>query len=160
MAKQNLLTLFAFIILVSTSVKIFPQQVEVKDAGSFSGSLNGKEFNNPIRFGESDEIVSIATGDETFTLTLNFNDIASISQIKTGTVKLPAKDNSVTVMYVDNNMGMPSIITDGTLTIMENNDKVLRGKLEFIASAGGVPKEMGGTEIKLSNGSFEIPKTK
>jgi hypothetical protein len=57
-------------------------------------------------------------------------------------------------------MEMPSIITDGALTITENNDKVLKGTLEFTASAGGVPKEMGGTEIKLSNGTFEIPKKK
>lgn len=55
-------------------------------------------------------------------------------------------------------MQMPSIVTAGTLTITDNNEKVLKGNLEFTASAGGIPKEMGGMEIKLSNGFFEIPK--
>ena len=160
MAKQKLLISELFILLIFYSLKIYSQEVSVTDAGSFTASLNGKEITNPIRFGESDKIVSIATGDETFTLTVNFNDIGSISEIKVGTTKFPAKDNSVTVLYLDNKMEMPSIITDGALTITENNDKVLKGNLEFTASAGGVPKEMGGTEIKLSNGIFEIPKKK
>lgn len=156
MIKQSFL-LPIFILLISVSSEIHSQEVNVTDAGSFSGTLNGKEFKNMIRFGESDKIVSLATGDESFTLTINFKDITSISEIKTGTVNLP--DNSVTVLYIDSNMGMPSIITGGSLSITENSDNILKGKLEFTASAGGVPKEMGGKEIKLSNGTFEIPKS-
>ena len=96
--------------------------------------------------------------NRTSTLTINFNNAATISEIKTGETKLPAKDNSVTVPYLDNSMQRPSIVTAGTLTITDNNEKVLKGNLEFTASAGGIPKEMGGMEIKLSNGFFEIPK--
>lgn len=158
MKKKTLELLIAISMIAITA--IYPQEVKVTDAGSFSGSINGKEFTAPIRFGESDNTVSIATGNENFTLTLNWEKISSLSEIKTGTYKLPATDNNPTILYLDNNAGMPSIVTNGKLSITENNEQVLIGTLEFTAATGGIPKEMGGTENKFTNGSFEISKKK
>jgi hypothetical protein len=56
------------------------------------------------------------------------NDIGSISEIKVGTTKLPAKDKSVTVLYLDNKMEMPSIITDDALTNSKEKIRIIERK--------------------------------
>jgi hypothetical protein len=140
----------------------FPQKmdgVEVTDAGTFEGNINGKEFNNPIRYGEAEDLVSIAAGDENFTLTINCSGVSKISDLKSGTYKLPSDEN-IKVLYLDNNAAIPCIISGGTLTITKNDSKELKGTLEFTAAMGGIPKEMGGSETKLTSGKFEINKMK
>ena len=136
--KKKTIELLMIVSLVAVGA-IYPQEVQVTDTGSFSGLINGKEFTAPIRFGESDNSVSIATGNESFTLTLNWKKISSLGEIKTGTYKLPAKDDNPTILYLDNNAGMPSIVTDGVLNITENDGDVLKGTLQFTASGGGIP---------------------
>lgn len=148
-------------VFISAAELILPQHemegVKVTDAGTFSGTLNGKEFSNMIRYGEAENLVTIATGDESFTLTINCEGISSVSQLKPGTYKLPGSDE-VTITFLDNTLGMPSMVTSGTFTINENDEKVVKGTLEFTASTGGIPKEMGGSETKLTGGKFEITK--
>ena len=56
------------------------------------------------------------------------NDIGSISEIKVGTTKLPAKDNSVTVLYLDNKMEMHSIITNDALTNSKEKIRIIKKK--------------------------------
>jgi hypothetical protein len=146
---------FISAVLLFSSITV-AQQVEVRDAGKFSGSIDGKDFQNMIRYGKSEKLFTIATGDENFTLTINWNSVSSPAQIKPGATKLPAKDNSVTVLYLNNTMEMPFIISSGSITIIESSGKTLKGTLEFTAAGGGIPKEMGGAETKLSNGKFEI----
>jgi len=150
------------ILILIFAASIFPQKmdgVEVTDAGTFEGRINNKEFNNPIRYGEAEDLVSIATGDESFTLTINCQGISKISELKTGTFKLPS-DESIKVLYLDNNAAVPCIITSGTLSITKNDSEELTGTLEFTAAMGGIPKEMGGSETKLTSGKFEIKKKK
>ncbi|GMR25366.1 MAG: hypothetical protein BMS9Abin39_0660 [Ignavibacteria bacterium] len=130
-------------------------EVKVTDAESFSGTLNGDEFNDPIRYGESKDIETIVSGDKNFTLTINWNDINKINEIKPSKYKLPGNDN-VTVLYVHNNAAVPFMVSDGKLIITESNGNQLKGTLDFSVNAGGLPKEMGGTETRLSNGNFEI----
>jgi hypothetical protein len=160
---NNLKTLLVLIVVtfISMSELILPQNemqgVKVTDAGTFSGNLNGKEFQTAIRYSEAKDLVSMATGDEGFTLTLNFERISSIGGIKTGAHKLPG-DEGITVIFLDNSLGMPSVIKNGNFTVTENDGKVVKGTLEFTALAGGIPKEMGGTEAKLSGGNFVINK--
>jgi len=158
--SKSLLILISAV-FISAATIVFPQNemegVKVTDAGNFSGNINGKEFSNMIRYGEAADLVTIATGDESFTLTINCEGINSISEIKTGTYKLPGS-KEVTVIFLDNTIGMPSMVTSGNFTITENDGKVVKGTIEFTASAGGIPKEMGGTESKLSGGSFVITK--
>ena len=152
----------SIVLLFIIAANIFAQKmdgVEVTDAGSFQGSINGNDFNNMIRFGEAENMVSIATGDESFTLTINCKSVSTISEIKTGIYKLPS-DKNVTVLYLDNNAALPCIITNGTLNITQNDEYLLKGTLEFTAAMGGIPKEIGGTEIKLTGGSFNISKLK
>lgn len=155
--KKNLFNpIVAIIIITLFNVLSFAQEsVTVKDAGIFFGKLNGTEFQNMIRFGEGKDLVTIATGDENFTLTINWEGVSSLKEINSGSVTLPDKNNSVSVIYLDNNVGMPSIVTSGTITI-KNDEKEFSGTLVFTASAGGIPKEMGGTETKLSDGKFII----
>lgn len=149
--------LFLSVIFFQTALPQKMDGVEVTDAGTFEGRINGTEFNNPIRFSEAEDLVSIVTGDKNFTLTINCPDISKISEIKTGTYKLPSGEN-IKVLYLDNKAAVPCIITSGTLTITKNNDKELTGTLEFTAAAGGIPKEMGGSETVLSSGKFSIMK--
>ena len=143
------------IIILLNAFSFAQESVTVKDAGTFSGKLNGTEFQNMIRYGEGKDLVTIATGDENFTLTINWEGVSSLQEIKPGSITLPDKNNYVTVTYLDNNAGMPSIVTSGTITI-NNNEKEFSGTLVFTASAGGIPKQMGGTETQLSQGKFEI----
>jgi hypothetical protein len=157
MLKQCIHLFFAALLLSSL---LLAQEVEVKDAGKFSGSINGKEFQNMIRYGKSEGLFTIATGDESFTLTINWRGVNFPAEIKPGTKKLPVNDNSVTVSYLDNKMEMPFIISGGNLTVTESDGKMLKGTLEFTAAGGGIPKEMGGTETKLTKGKFEIDLTK
>lgn len=161
MNNLKALLVLIVVIIISMSDLIFAQNemegVKVTDAGTFSGNLNGKEFQTAIRYSEAKDLVSMATGDEGFTLTINFEGISSISGIKTGAHKLPG-DEGITVIFLDNNLGMPSVIKNGNFTVTENDEKTVKGTLEFTSLAGGVPKEMGGTETKLSDGSFVITK--
>ena len=151
-----------FLLLLMIGAKNFPQKmdgVKVTDAGTFEGSINGKTFSDMIRYGEAEDLVTIATGDKNFTLTINCKDVSTISELKTGNYKLPS-DKNITVLFVDNNAAVPCIITEGSLNITENNYERLKGTLSFTASMGGIPKGMGGAETKLSNGNFEILKKK
>lgn len=161
MKNKILLIGLMIILFLFNSEFIFSQHemdgVKVTDAGTFSGEINGKEFSNPIRYSESEEIVAIATGDESFTLTINCEGISSISQLKPGTYKLPT-GNDVTVIFLDHENAMPSLVSKGSFTVTENSENVIKGKIEFTASAGGIPKEMGGSEFKLSSGEFVINK--
>ncbi|MCW8812233.1 MAG: hypothetical protein OQK65_01765 [Chlorobium sp.] len=154
------LSLIAAAVLFMTGV-IFAQNemqgVKVTDAGTFNGNLNGKEFKTMIRYSEAKDLVAVATGDEGFTLTINYEGISSISQMKPGTYDLP-ESKSVKVIFLNNTLGMPSVVTSGKFIVTENDGKVVKGTLEFKASAGGIPKEMGGAETKLSGGSFVITK--
>lgn len=155
MKKIFFRSILFFLIMIAYS---FPQKmdgVKVTDAGTFEGKINGKEFSNPIRYGESEDLLTIATGNQNFTLTINWKGVSSLKEIKSGSVTIPDKNNSVTVIYLDNNAGMPSIVTSGTITI-KNDEKEFSGTLVFTASTGGIPKEMGGTETKLSDGKFLI----
>jgi hypothetical protein len=159
--KRKIILELIVLSLISAPGLIIAQQemdgVKVTDAGTFSGNLNGKNFNNPIRYSEAEDLVTITTGDEGFTLTINCEGISSISQLKTGAYKLPSSEE-VTVTILDHNNPMPSMVTSGNFTISENDEKVIKGSLEFTASAGGIPKEMGGTETSLTDGKFEITK--
>jgi len=161
MENIKLFTCLIVILLVFKTDLIFAQNemegVKVTDAGTFSGNLNGEEFSNMIRYSEAEDLVTIATGDESFTLTINCEGISSLSEIKTSTYKLPGS-KEVTVIFLDNTLGMPSMVTSGNFTVTENDGKVVKGTIEFTASTGGIPKEMGGTETKLSDGSFVITK--
>lgn len=154
---------FHTLVLILSAIFIhsaFPQKmdgVEVTDAGTFEGRINGREFKNIIRYGEAENLVTISTGDKSFTLTINCQGVSKISEIKAGTYKLPSDEN-IKVLYLDNNAAVPCIITNGTLTITKNDGKELTGTLEFTAAVGGIPKEMGGSETKLSDGKFEITK--
>ena len=141
--------------ILFTALSFAQDGVSVKDNGTFSGKLNDEKFKNMIRYGEGNNLVTIATGDENFTLTINWEGVSSLKEISSGSVTLPDKNNSVTVIYLDNNAGMPSLVTSGTITI-NNNEKEFTGTLVFTASTGGIPKEMGGTETKLSDGKFTI----
>lgn len=158
--KKNFFHIAVLILNAAFIQTALPQKmdgVEVTDAGKFEGNLNGKEFSNPIRYGEAEDLVSIATGDENFTLTINCQGVSKISEIKTGTYKLPSDEN-IKVLYLDNKAAVPCIISSGTLTITKNDSKELKGTLEFTAAMGGIPKEMGGSETKLTGGKFEIAK--
>lgn len=158
--KTKVGSLTAIIILTFAIQYTYSQEmdgVKVTDAGTFSGNLNGNNFSNPIRYSEAEDLVTIATGDESFTLTINCEGISSISQLKTGTYKLPSS-KEVTVTILNHKTPMPSIVTSGIFTITDNNEKVIKGTLEFTASTGGIPKEMGGSEDRLSDGKFEIIK--
>ena len=157
---KSILTLVAVIIIFMTET-IFSQYemegVKVTDAGTFKGELNGKKFQTSIRYSEAKDLVAMATGDESFTLTINYSGISSLSEMKPGTYDLP-ESKDVKVIFLDNTLGMPSVVSSGKFTITENNGKVVKGTLDFTASAGGIPKEMGGKESKLSGGSFVINK--
>lgn len=158
--KNSFFFLLIFLFLCASEL-FFPQNemdgVKVTDAGTFSGEINGEEFSNPIRYSEAADLVTIATGDESFTLTINCEGISSISQLQPGTYKLPSSEE-VTVTFLDHNNPMPSLVSKGSFTVKENSEKVLKGTIEFTASAGGIPKEMGGSEFRLSSGEFVINK--
>jgi len=149
----------SMIVVLFTALSFAQEGVTVKDAGTFSGKLKGEEFHNMIRYGEGKNLVTIATGDKNFTLTINWEGVSALKEIKSQSINLPDKNNSVKVIYLDNNAGMPSVVTSGTITI-NNNEKDFSGTLVFTASMGGIPKQMGGTETKLSDGKFTIDMNK
>lgn len=161
MKNKNLFTFLLIFLFLCASESFFPQNemdgVKVTDAGTFTGEINGVKFSDPIRYSESSEIVTIATGDESFTLTINCKGISSISQLQSGTHKLPSSEE-VTIAFLDHKNAIPAIVSKGNFVVTENSEKILKGTIEFTASAGGIPKEMGGTEYKLSSGEFVINK--
>ncbi len=160
------ITLFLYLIsavVICATQLMFAQNemdgVKVTDAGTLSGTLNGNEFSNMIRYSETENLVTIASGDESFTLTINCEGISSLSDLKAGTYKLPSS-KEVTVTILNHNNPMPAMVTSGNFAVTENDENVVKGTFEFTASVGGIPKEMGGSETKLSNGKFEIIKKK
>lgn len=161
MKNENSFFFLLIFLFLCNAESFYPQNemdgVKVTDTGTFSGEINGEEFSNPIRYSEAADLVTIATGDESFTLTINCEGISSISQLQPRTYELPSSEE-VTVTFLDHNNPMPSLVSKGSFTVKENSEKVLKGTIEFTASAGGVPKEMGGTEFKLSSGEFVINK--
>jgi hypothetical protein len=158
MKKIFLTGLLLFTIMGTNVLAQKMDGVEVTDAGTFEGTINGKTFSGLIRYGKSKDLITIATGNKNFTLTINCKGISTISELKTGTYKLPS-DKNITVLFVDNNAAAPCMVTEGTLNITENSER-LKGSLSFTAAMGGIPKEMGGTETKFTGGSFEILKKK
>lgn len=134
---------------------VYQQGVVVISAGKFRGELNGVKFENTISYGKVGNLFTIATEGENFNLTINWQGINSAEEIKREIKKLPTADNSLRVIYIDNKIGMP-IIIKSILNITENNGKILKGTLEFTAYIKESLGKIGGTEIKLSNGSFEV----
>lgn len=161
MKSKNLSSFLLIFLFLCAAKSFFPQNemdgVKVADAGTFSGEINGEEFSNPIRYSEAADLVTIATGDENFTLTINCQGISSISQLQPGAYKLPSSEE-VIVTFLNHKNPMPSLVIKGSFTVTENSEKVLNGTIEFTASAGGIPKEMGGSEFQLTSGEFVINK--
>jgi len=147
---------YALVIFLPAFINLnFSQQADILNSGSFRGELNGKKFENPIRYGTSENLFTIVTVNENFVLTINWRNISSISDIKKGITKLPIDDNSVIISFIDKKMGFPLIVTGGLLKIYQKDSRGLNGTLDFTALSR-FPVNGKNYKVSMLNGNFRI----
>lgn len=59
------------------------------------------------------------------------------------------------IAYVDYRSGMPMVIKEGSITVTENDGKKISGTFEMILFSG-LPSELGGKDVKVTDGKFII----
>jgi hypothetical protein len=122
--------------------------------GSITADIGGSSFRSAVKSINTETSYEINGGNDNEGIKILWNNISSASQVKTGTFEFPgAKD--IMIGYVDFKNGKPFAVKTGTLTVTENDGKKISGTFSFTIF-DGLPAELGGKEIIITNGKFTI----
>lgn len=139
---------------ISALFVILLSGISFSQDGSVSADISGSSFRSVIKSITTETSYEINGGNDNEGIKILWNNITSASQVKTGTFEFPdAKD--IMIGYVDFKNGKPFVVKTGTLTVTENDGKKISGTFSFTIF-DGLPSELGGTEINISNGTFTV----
>jgi hypothetical protein len=139
---------------ISALLIILLSGISFSQNGSITADIGGRSFRSVIKSITTETSYEINGGNDNEGIKILWNNISSASQVKTGTFEFPdAKD--IMIGYVDFKNGKPFVVKTGTLTVTENDGKKISGTFSFTIF-DGLPAELGGTEINISNGKFAV----
>jgi hypothetical protein len=121
---------------------------------TITAQINGKSFRSTLKTLKTETSYEINGGSENEGIKILWNNINTESLVKTGTFQFP-EIKDILIGYVDYKKGMPFAVKSGTLTITENDGKKISGTFDFTVF-DGLPVELGGREINITNGKFTV----
>ena len=150
---MNKLTLITAILILFSYGSSFSQQEE-NITSTLTAQINGDNFRSALKILKTETSYEINGGNENEGIKILWNNINSESQVKAGTFLFP-ETKDILIGYVDFKKGMPFAIKSGTLTVSENDGKKISGTFDFTVF-DGMPVELGGREINITNVKFTI----
>lgn len=129
-------------------------QTEENITSTITAQINGNSFRSVVKNLSTETSYEINGGNETEGIKIMWNTINSESQIKTGSFEFPATKD-ILIGYVNYNNGKPYAVKQGFLIITKNEDNKITGTFNF-TFFDGLPSELGGSEIRVTNGKFTI----
>jgi hypothetical protein len=149
---NKIILTFAVIFLFLSSSSF--SQTDELITSTLTAQIGGNGFRSALKTFKTETSYEINAGNENEGIKILWNNINSESQVKTGTSDFPSVKD-ILIGYVDYKIGKPFAVKSGTLTVTENDGKKITGTFSFTVF-DGMPAELGGKEIIITNGKFTV----